>query len=197
YDLGQEWTDWTDLPFVYAVWAVRDGVDLGDAERAFVRAKEYGLAHAGRIAQREAAALGLDAGYCRRYLANIIRYDLGAAELAGLRKYHELAAELGLAPASRERGRPEPPVAHAPSPPEIWHFHKLNKLPLETVLRRLKDAGLGSLPGGGGEILVDRVRKQLTKGKALTDEWLEVNRVWHRLGGKSSCTMMFGHVETD
>jgi cyclic dehypoxanthinyl futalosine synthase len=86
---------------------------------------------------------------------------------------------------------------HAFSPPEIWHFHKLNKLPLETVLRRLKDAGLGSLPGGGGEILVDRVRRQLTKNKALTDEWLEVMRVWHRLGGRSSATMMFGHVETD
>lgn len=86
---------------------------------------------------------------------------------------------------------------HAFSPPELWHFHKINKLPLEDVLRRLKDAGLGSLPGGGGEILVDRVRKQLTKGKALTDEWLEVNRVWHRLGGRSSCTMMFGHIETE
>jgi cyclic dehypoxanthinyl futalosine synthase len=85
---------------------------------------------------------------------------------------------------------------HAFSPPEIWHFHKINKLPPEDVLRRLKDAGLGSLPGGGGEILVDRVRKELTKGKALTDEWLEVNRVWHRLGGKSTCTMMFGHIET-
>jgi cyclic dehypoxanthinyl futalosine synthase len=85
---------------------------------------------------------------------------------------------------------------HAFSPPEIWHFHKLNKLPLETVLRRLKEAGLGSLPGGGGEILVDRVRKELTKGKALTEEWLEVNRVWHRLGGRSSATMMFGHIET-
>jgi cyclic dehypoxanthinyl futalosine synthase len=85
---------------------------------------------------------------------------------------------------------------HAFSPPEIWHFHKLNKLPLREVLQRLKDAGLGSLPGGGGEILVDRVRKQLTKGKALTDEWLEVNRVWHQLGGRSTCTMMFGHVET-
>jgi cyclic dehypoxanthinyl futalosine synthase len=86
---------------------------------------------------------------------------------------------------------------HAFSPPEIWHFHKINKLPLETVLRRLKDAGLGSLPGGGGEILVDRVRKELTKNKALTDEWLEVTRVWHRLGGKGSATMMFGHIETD
>ncbi len=85
---------------------------------------------------------------------------------------------------------------HAFSPPEIWHFHKLNKLPLVEVLTRLKAAGLGSLPGGGGEILVDRVRKLLTKNKALTDEWLEVNRVWHKLGGRSTATMMFGHVET-
>lgn len=85
---------------------------------------------------------------------------------------------------------------HGFSPPELWHFHKLSKLPLETVLQRLMDAGLGSLPGGGGEILVDRVRKAVTRGKVLTDGWLEVNRVWHRLGGKSSCTMMFGHVET-
>ncbi|MBX9584893.1 MAG: dehypoxanthine futalosine cyclase [Gemmataceae bacterium] len=86
---------------------------------------------------------------------------------------------------------------HAFSPPEIWHFHKINKLPLPEVLRRLKDAGLGSLPGGGGEILVDRVRKQLTKNKALTDEWLAVCREWHKLGGKGSATMMFGHVETE
>ncbi len=85
---------------------------------------------------------------------------------------------------------------HAFSPPEIWHFSKLNKLPLETVLQRLKEAGLGSLPGGGGEILVDRVRKELTKNKALTEEWLEVMRVWHKLGGKGSATMMFGHIET-
>jgi cyclic dehypoxanthinyl futalosine synthase len=85
---------------------------------------------------------------------------------------------------------------HAFSPPEIWHFHKINKLPLREVLRRLKDAGLGSLPGGGGEILVDRVRKAMTVNKCLTDEWLEVHRVWHELGGKSTCTMMFGHIET-
>ena len=85
---------------------------------------------------------------------------------------------------------------HAFSPPEIWNFHKVNKLPLDVVLARLKAAGLGSLPGGGAEILVDRVRKLLTKGKALTDEWLEVNRVWHKLGGRSTATMMFGHVET-
>ena len=85
---------------------------------------------------------------------------------------------------------------HAFSPPEIWHFHKINKLPLREVLERLKNAGLGSLPGCGGEILVDRVRKLLTKNKALTDEWLEVSRVWHQLGGRSTCTMMFGHIET-
>src|SRR5437588_2390707 len=85
---------------------------------------------------------------------------------------------------------------HAFSAPEIWHFHKLNKLPLREVLQRLKDAGMGSLPGGGGEILVDRVRLALTKNKCLTDEWLEVHRVWHRLGGRSTCTMMFGHIET-
>jgi cyclic dehypoxanthinyl futalosine synthase len=85
---------------------------------------------------------------------------------------------------------------HAFSPPEIWHFHKINKLPLREVLRRLKEAGLGSLPGGGGEILVDRVRKAMTINKCLTDEWLEVHRVWHELGGRSTCTMMFGHIET-
>lgn len=85
---------------------------------------------------------------------------------------------------------------HAFSASEIWHFHKLNKLPLRTVLERLKAAGMGSLPGGGAEILTDRVRKAITVNKVLTDEWLEVHRVWHQLGGRSTCTMMFGHVET-
>ncbi|MCA9088507.1 MAG: dehypoxanthine futalosine cyclase [Planctomycetaceae bacterium] len=85
---------------------------------------------------------------------------------------------------------------HGFSPPELWHFHKISKLPLETVLTRLKEAGLGSLPGGGGEILVDRVRKAITRGKVLTEGWLEVSKAWHRIGGKSSSTMMFGHVET-
>jgi cyclic dehypoxanthinyl futalosine synthase len=86
---------------------------------------------------------------------------------------------------------------HGFSPPEIWHFTKVNHgLSLEEVLRRLRNAGLGSLPGGGAEILVDRVRREITRGKVLTDDWLEVMRVWHRLGGRSSATMMFGHVET-
>jgi cyclic dehypoxanthinyl futalosine synthase len=85
---------------------------------------------------------------------------------------------------------------HAFSASEIWHFHKLNKLPLRTVLECLKAAGMGSLPGGGAEILVDRVRKAITVNKVLTEEWLQVHRVWHELGGRSTCTMMFGHVET-
>jgi len=85
---------------------------------------------------------------------------------------------------------------HAFSASEIWHFHKLNKMPLREVLERLKAAGMGSLPGGGAEILVDRVRHALTVNKVLTEEWLEVHRQWHKLGGRSTSTMMFGHVET-
>src|SRR5207253_5158128 len=85
---------------------------------------------------------------------------------------------------------------HAFSASEIWHFHKLNKRPLREVLQRLKDAGMGSLPGGGAEVLTDRVRKAITVNKVMTEEWLEVHRVWHELGGRSTCTMMFGHVES-
>jgi cyclic dehypoxanthinyl futalosine synthase len=85
---------------------------------------------------------------------------------------------------------------HGFSPPEIYHFTKVSKLPLREVLTRLKAAGLGSLPGGGAEILVDRVRSAITRGKVMTDDWLNVNRVWHELGGRSTATMMFGHVET-
>src|SRR5436190_23311087 len=85
---------------------------------------------------------------------------------------------------------------HAFSPPELHAFTKVNKLPIRDVLQRLKDAGLGSIPGGGAEILVDRVRKEITRGKVLTDDWLGVMRTWHELGGRSSATMMFGHVET-
>ena len=94
YDLGQEWTDWTGLPFVYAVWAVRAGVKLGDAEQAFHMAKDYGVTHVGLIAEREAPLLELDAGYCRRYLDTLIRYDLGPQELAGMERYRELALDL-------------------------------------------------------------------------------------------------------
>lgn len=85
---------------------------------------------------------------------------------------------------------------HGFSPPELHHFTKVNKLSIEEVLSRLKDAGLGSIPGGGAEILVDRVRTEITRGKVLSDDWLNVMRVWHKLGGRSTVTMMFGHAET-
>ena len=85
---------------------------------------------------------------------------------------------------------------HGFSPPELHHFTKVNKLSIEEVLGRLKDAGLGSIPGGGAEILVDRVRRELTRCKVMSDDWLDVMRQWHRLGGHSTATMMFGHLET-
>jgi chorismate dehydratase len=96
-DLGQEWFDWTGLPFVYAVWAVREGADLCGVDAALHRAKERGLDRAGPIAYAEAPRLGLDAGFCRRYLSNILHFDLGPREQAGLRRYYALACELGLA----------------------------------------------------------------------------------------------------
>jgi chorismate dehydratase len=98
FDLGQEWFEWTGLPFVYAVWAVRPGADLGGVDAALIEAKRRGLARAGEIAHREAPRLGLDAGFCRRYLANILHFDLGPREQAGLARYYGLACELGLAP---------------------------------------------------------------------------------------------------
>jgi len=85
---------------------------------------------------------------------------------------------------------------HGFSPPELYHFTKMNRLSIEEVLRRLKEAGLGSIPGGGAEILVDRVRDGMTRGKVDTDNWLNVMRVWHQMGGHSSATMMYGHIET-
>ncbi len=85
---------------------------------------------------------------------------------------------------------------HGFSPPELHHFTKLNHLSITEVLTRLKAAGLGSIPGGGAEILNDRVRGEITRGKVMTDDWLGVMRAWHELGGVSSATMMFGHVET-
>ena len=85
---------------------------------------------------------------------------------------------------------------HAFSPPEIYALAKVAHLPVRAVLERLKAAGLGSLPGGGAEILVDRVRSVLPRGKEMTDDWLDVCRQWHEHGGRGSATMMFGHVET-
>lgn len=85
---------------------------------------------------------------------------------------------------------------HGFSPSEFVHFREVFNEPLETIISDFQAAGLGSIPGGGGEILVDRVRQKISPLKAMSDDWLEVMDVAHRLGLNSSATMMFGHVET-
>ena len=85
---------------------------------------------------------------------------------------------------------------HGFSPSEFVHFREVFNEPLETIIKDFKAAGLGSIPGGGGEILVDEVRRRIAPLKAMSDDWLEVMDVAHRLGLSSSATMMFGHVET-
>jgi cyclic dehypoxanthinyl futalosine synthase len=85
---------------------------------------------------------------------------------------------------------------HGFSPSEFIHFRDVFGLPLEDIIGQFVRAGLGSIPGGGGEILVDRVRQRISPLKAMSDDWLEVMEVAHRLGLSSTATMMFGHVET-
>lgn len=85
---------------------------------------------------------------------------------------------------------------HGFSPSEFVHFREAFRLPLEEIISQFMKAGLGSIPGGGGEILVDRVRERISPLKAMSDDWLGVMDVAHRLGLKSTATMMFGHVET-
>ena len=85
---------------------------------------------------------------------------------------------------------------HGFSPSEFIHFREVFNEPLEKIISDFKAAGLGSIPGGGGEVLVDRVRQRISPLKAMSDDWLEVMDVAHRLGLYSSATMMFGHVET-
>ena len=85
---------------------------------------------------------------------------------------------------------------HGFSPSEFIHFRDVFNEPLEKILADFKAAGLGSVPGGGGEILVDSVRQRIAPLKAMSNDWLEVMDIAHRLGLYSSATMMFGHVES-
>jgi cyclic dehypoxanthinyl futalosine synthase len=86
---------------------------------------------------------------------------------------------------------------HAFSPPEIVHFARVGGIPVADVIRRLRAAGLDSIPGGGAEILADRPRGLLSPRKCSADEWIGVMREAHRQGLRTTATMMFGHVETD
>jgi cyclic dehypoxanthinyl futalosine synthase len=85
---------------------------------------------------------------------------------------------------------------HALGPPEVAHITKLEKSTHREVLMALKEAGLDSLPGAGAEILVDRVRRLISKGKCGAQEWLDIMATAHQLNITTSATMMFGHVET-
>lgn len=86
---------------------------------------------------------------------------------------------------------------HAMSPPEIHHLARISKIPTREVIRRLKAAGMDSIPGGGAEILVERVRREIAPKKTDTDTWLQVMREAHEEGLRTTATMMFGHVESD
>ena len=86
--------------------------------------------------------------------------------------------------------------SHALSAPELEHLSKLDKRPVEEVIRDLAEAGMGSVPGAGAEILVERVRELIARKKTTTDTWLDIHRKIHEAGLRSSGTMMFGHLET-
>ena len=85
---------------------------------------------------------------------------------------------------------------HGFSPPEFNHFAEVFGMPLEKVIETFREAGLGSIPGGGAEILVDRVRQRIAPRKCNTEAWLRVMEIAHGMGMRSSATMLFGHVET-
>ncbi len=98
-DLGYEWSRWTGLPFVFAFWSVRAGVEIPESvAEAFVKAKEQGRKEIAAIVADESKRLGIDEARCHHYLENVIRHDLGSPEMAGLERFYELALEEGLAP---------------------------------------------------------------------------------------------------
>ncbi len=97
WDLGQEWFDWTGLPFVFAMWAARSGIDAGDVDEILSRARDRGVERLEEIARREAPLLGIPAETATDYLTRNLYFQLGSAEQHGLRLFHQLASGLGLA----------------------------------------------------------------------------------------------------
>jgi len=98
WDLGEEWLNWTGLPFVFALWATRAGTDLGPIEDALCRARDAGLEHLEEIARREAPRVGISEQAALSYLRDNLHFRLGSAERNGLRLFHELSVRLGLVP---------------------------------------------------------------------------------------------------
>jgi chorismate dehydratase len=102
WDLGEEWFDWTGLPFVFAMWVARPGLDLEPIETALSASRDRGLARIEAIARRESPLLGLPLPTTIHYLTNNLHFRFGSAERTGLRMFHELAARNGLAPQGGE-----------------------------------------------------------------------------------------------
>ncbi len=115
WDLGQEWLRWTGLPFVFALWVGRRAVDLGRVESALAAARDRGVAQIGEIAAREAAAMKLPLDVVDRYLRTNLHFMMGSAERQGLKLYHRLASQLGLAPANRTVRFRDRPVERRPA----------------------------------------------------------------------------------
>lgn len=97
-DLGEAWRDMTGLPFVFALWVARAGVDLAGLPEALARSRAEGLAHADDLACTCGPGLGLDVATCYDYLTRALSYDLGESEIAGLRRFTQMAARLDLVP---------------------------------------------------------------------------------------------------
>ena len=336
-DLALEWKQWTGLPFVFAAWCGREGSLSESQEAILLAAKELGVARRREYADAHARETGLAAESMRAYLETAIRFDLGEEERAGLQRFYDEAASIGLLPKTRVRffdeDRVSPSQRHAPSldvllsraadgerlsasdgerliaegslfdlglaadsvrkrkhphgvvtyivdrnvnytnvcttscrfcafyrppghaegyvlsrevlgkkleevvlaggvqillqgglnpdlriewyedlfrwmkreyklglhalsPEEILFIGQMEKLSTLEVLTRLRAAGLDSVPGGGAEILVDRVRRKIAKTKCTSQEWLGVMRTAHQMGLRSSATMMYGTVDT-
>jgi cyclic dehypoxanthinyl futalosine synthase len=336
FDLASEWRAWTGLPFVFAAWCGRAGSLTETHEAILLAAKAEGLARRHEYADTHAARTGLAAESMRAYLDSAIRFDLGEEERAGLQRFFDEAANIGLLPATRvrffdedrregchatssldtllaraadgerlsaaegeriiaegslfdlglaadavrKRKHPHDVVTyivdrnvnytnvcttscrfcafyrppghaegyvlsretfgkkleevvdaggvqillqgglnpelriewyedlfrwikkeyrlglHALSPEEILFLAKMEGLTVLEVLTRLHAAGLDSVPGGGAEILVDRVRRKIAKAKCTSSEWLGVMRTAHQMGLRSSATMMYGTTDT-
>jgi len=104
WDLGDEWCRWTKLPFVFAMWVARPGIDLDQLAAALSAARDSGLAHLEQIAQAEGAPLGLSRPECVAYLRDNLYFYLGPRELSGLDLFYRQARKLDLAPAGVELG---------------------------------------------------------------------------------------------
>jgi chorismate dehydratase len=111
WDLGDEWCRWAELPFVFAMWTARAGVDLDGLDVALGKARDLGVAHVDQIAAAEAAALGLTVPQCAAYLRDHLYFFLGSREQRGLKLFYDRAVAMGLAPPDRRSIAPAGDVA--------------------------------------------------------------------------------------